>query len=198
MASRSQIAQHWPLDEVARLAGGGSGYRVAELTCLGICNLQARKGRQAALEAAARDAGIPLPDGARSLKSGGITAVGTGPGAWLLLEDQAQFALCPRLRERLGEWATVVEVSDAYAMLTISGARVRDILAKGVTLDIADEIFRPGDAAVTKVAHVTVTMWRLDDDPEQGATFILAAPRSYASAFLHWLGESTAEFRSGA
>ena len=75
-------------------------------------------------------------------------------------------------------------------MLELSGPRVRDVLAKGVPLDLHPVRFRDGDVALTAVAHVAVHLRQVSDAP----AYRLSVPRSYFGAFWHWLASSAAEF----
>ena len=75
-------------------------------------------------------------------------------------------------------------------MLRLSGDRVRDVLAKGVPVDLHPRNFRTGDVASTLVAHIGVQIEQLDDRP----TFQLMAFRSLAGSLWSWLTKSAAEF----
>ena len=83
----------------------------------------------------------------------------------------------------------MTDQSDARLVLQLSGARVRDVLAKGVPLDLHPKVFKVGDVATTLVAYIGVQIDRLDED-----TWQLTAPRSMAGSFWSWLSASAAEF----
>lgn len=195
MPRREQMRQSNPFADAGGVTEPSSSYRISVPTSLGICHLQVRKTREEELFGAAAGNGITLPVGPKMLRAGSIMFMATGPDAWLALEPDARFSLHHRLQTLLGPSVTVTDQSDGYCVLALGGPKVRTILAKGVALDLDQDVFLPGDAAVTSVAHMTVTLWRLEDDESQPA-FMLAVPRSYASSFLHWLHESTMEFRS--
>jgi sarcosine oxidase subunit gamma len=95
-----------------------------------------------------------------------------------------------KLRARIGPFAAVVDQSDARLVLRLSGPRVRDVLAKGVPVDLHPKAFKPGDVASTLVAYVGVQIDMLDDAP----TYQLMAPRSMAGTLWSWLAASAAEF----
>ena len=67
---------------------------------------------------------------------------------------------------------------------------MRDVLAKGVPVDLHPNVFKPGDVANTQIAYVGVQIDMLDGAP----TYQLAAPRSMAGTFWSWLAASAAEF----
>lgn len=192
-----QLRRAWPFDGIEDVVGGSEQtYRVSGLRGFGICSIQARRGCGAELAALAREIGVSLPSGPKMTKTGEIVVLGTGPDMWLVLESNAQFQLYPRLRRSLDQAATLVELSDAYALVTITGPLARAVLAKGVSLDLYDEAFGPGDVAATRLAHLGVILWRMDDVGPGESAFVLAIARSYAASFVHWLAESTAEFRA--
>ena len=84
----------------------------------------------------------------------------------------------------------MTDQSDARLVLLLSGPRVRDVLAKGVPVDLHPKAFKPGDVANTIVAHIGVQIDMLDDAP----IYQLTAPRSTAGSFWSWLTASAAEF----
>jgi sarcosine oxidase subunit gamma len=94
------------------------------------------------------------------------------------------------LRARLAGLASIADQSDGRVVLRLRGDRVRDVLAKGVPVDLHPRRFKTGDVASTLVAHVGVQIEQLDDQP----TFQLMASRSLAGSLWSWLTKSAAEF----
>jgi sarcosine oxidase subunit gamma len=74
-------------------------------------------------------------------------------------------------------------------VLRLSGRNIRDALAKGCLIDLHPRAFRPGDVALTSIAHISVQLWVVDE-----ATFELAVPRSMAMSFWSWLRASAAPY----
>ena len=85
--------------------------------------------------------------------------------------------------------AALIDQSGGRAMLEISGPMVREVLRKGVTLDLHPEVFRLAEVALTSISHISALLCRTGED-----TFLLAVPRSYAGSLWHWLSVSAAEF----
>jgi sarcosine oxidase subunit gamma len=134
--------------------------------------------------------GVALPDGPRRATVGSVSFAGTGPDQWVASAEGAEAAgFAAKLRGRLGPFAAVSDQSDARLVLQLSGPRVRDVLAKGVPLDLHPNAFKPGDVATTLVAYMGVQIDRLDD-----AIYQLTAPRSMAGSLWSWLSASAAEF----
>ena len=116
---------------------------------------------------------------------------GIGPGQWLASAEGAEAAgFANRLRGRIGLFAAVTDQSDARLVLRLRGPRVREVLAKGVPVDLHPKAFKPGDVANTVVAHIGVQIDMLDAAP----VYQLTAPRSTAGSFWSWLTASAAEF----
>ena len=134
--------------------------------------------------------GIVLPDGPRRVTRGHVTFAGVGPDQWIASADGADSAgFAARVRARIGPFAAVSDQSDARLVLRVSGPRVRDVLAKGVPVDLHPKAFKPGDIACTVVGYINTQIDMLDE-----ATYQLAAPRSMAGSFWSWLTASAAEF----
>ncbi len=90
----------------------------------------------------------------------------------------------------LGSLASISDQSDSRMVLRLSGARVRDALAKALPIDLHPRAFGPGRAAVTQAAHIGVVIWQRDAAP----SFDLAVARSYAGSLVEWLIGASAEY----
>jgi methylglutamate dehydrogenase subunit D len=168
-----------------------SGLIIEERTDIAFASVIARRDKRSALVAAVDTAfGIALLDGPRRSGGGAIVFAGTGPGQWIASAEGTEvpgFAI--RLRARIGPFAAVADQSDSRLVLRLSGPKLRDVLAKGVAIDLHPDVFRVGDVAVTLAAYIGVQIDRLD-----AATFQLTTPRSTAGSFWSWLSASAAEF----
>jgi sarcosine oxidase subunit gamma len=165
---------------------------VIEPRTLALASVTVRRGQAAALAAAVNEHyRIALPDGPRRATNDAIAFAGVGPGQWIASAGTSGVAeFVTRLKSDLGAVAAVVDQSDSRLVLHLSGPRVRDVLAKGVSVDLHRSAFKPGDVATTPVAHIGVQLDLLDDAP----TFQVTAPRSTAGSFWSWLTASAAEF----
>lgn len=182
----ADLVHHGGFAGRSRRVGTGAGVLAVERAGLGIATVIARRGKVA--EAAAglgRHLGLTVTDGPHRVASATVTVLGSGPGTWLVVggEDAGFVA---SLATALAGVAAVVDQSDGQAVLHLSGAHVPQVLEKGVRIDLDPARFTLGDVAVTAVAHIGVTLWKIDAAP----TFGLALPRSYAASFQHWLETS--------
>jgi sarcosine oxidase subunit gamma len=165
---------------------------IAERTGLTVAQVWARRGKTDELDAAVRAAaGLELPQGPKRAASPGVAMIGIGPHEWLLIAEGEQGrAGLARLKEAVQGLASVVDQSQAKAVLRLAGQRARDVLAKGCGLDLHQRVFKSGDAATTQIALIPCQLWQLDDTP----SFELAVPLGYAASLWSWLTASAAEY----
>jgi len=169
---------------------GLAGLTIVQRTDIAFASVIARRGQREALASATQTAfGLALPDGPRRAGKNGMAFAGIGPDQWIASAENTD-DLTASLRERIGAFAAVVDQSDSRLVLHLSGARARDVLAKGMPIDLHPRAFKTGDVASTLVAHIGVQIDMLDDAP----IFQLTAPRSMAGSFWSWLSASAAEF----
>jgi sarcosine oxidase subunit gamma len=151
-----------------------------------------RKGQGAALAALVRQTcGVDLPAGPKRIAAGPLAFVGMGPGQCLAVEqggDALTFA--SRLGKAFGAAASISDQSDSRAVLRLSGPRARNVLAKGLAIDLHPRVFGPGDAALSSIALIGAHLWQLDDAP----TYEISVFRSMAGSFADFLWSSAAEY----
>lgn len=171
---------------------GAAGLVIEERADMAFASVTAKCGKHFMLVNAVNTAfGIALPDGPRRATRGAVTFAGVGPDQWIASAEESDAAgFAAKVRARLGPFAAVADQSDARLVLRLSGPRVRDVLAKGLAVDLHPKAFKPGDVATTLIAHIGVQVDVLDDRP----TYQLIAPRSMAGSFWSWLSASAAEF----
>ena len=173
-----------------RTAGVGNGVVVFERIGLAIATVIRRRDKSRELSAAVTaNFGIDLPAGAEWTAENGVAFLGTGPGKWLAINDSRNPEFMKNLETKLGGFASVVEQSDGLGVLRLTGPALLEMLAKGVQMELAPDAFPTGSVAVTSIAHIGVTLWKVDDRP----TIDMAVARSLCNCFLHWL-ETSASF----
>jgi heterotetrameric sarcosine oxidase gamma subunit len=170
---------------------GAPGVTIAERTNLGLATVACRKGQDEGLKASVRDAyGIDLPLASKMARGKDVSFIGMGPGQWLAVsESLANEALATDLMVKLKGLASIVDQSDGRAVIRLSGPRARDVLAKGLAIDLDPRVF-PEDGSVTStISHMGVQLWQ--EDPE---SYDIALFRSVAESFWRWLTASAAAF----
>ncbi len=171
---------------------GATGVRVMAREELGIASLIAPLEKADALAQAVKARfALDIPQKPAITRAGTHAAVWTGPDQWLLMaDDSAGFT---ETLAALSAFAAVADQGSARAVLSISGPRVRETLAKGCMIDLHPTAFPVGMAALTSIAHIGVHLWRLPDDSD-GAVFEIMVARSMAGSFWSWFSASVAEF----
>jgi heterotetrameric sarcosine oxidase gamma subunit len=170
----------------------GSGVMLALRSGRALAAVSARKNQLDALVGRVRDIfGLELTHIRKCAIAGPIALVWAGAGQWLAMGDGEDGpAFEQRLRAALDGLASVSDQSDARTIIRVSGERARDVLAKGVPIDLHPDAFRAGDAAVTTVAHMGAHFWQVDGTP----TYEFIVSRSFAVALWEWVVHSAAEF----
>jgi sarcosine oxidase subunit gamma len=83
-----------------------------------------------------------------------------------------------------------VDQTDGRSILRVSGPCVRDVLRKGVTLDLHPREFGVGSTALTLVGGIDVHLWQIDERP----TYDIVFYRSMTGSFWNWLVAAAAEY----
>jgi sarcosine oxidase subunit gamma len=171
---------------------GAPGVTIAERVDIGLATVMARKGQAAALREAVHSGyRVDLPISSRHVAGPSVGFIGTGPRQWLAVSEQLRNGdLAADLARRLSGLASISDQSDGRAIVRISGPRARDVLAKGLPIDLHPSVFAPGSATTSVISLMGVTLWQVDDTP----AYDIAMFRSLAGSFWKWLTDSAAEF----
>ena len=150
---------------------GAPGVELSVRHPLSIVTVIARKGKAKALAEALK--------GLR-----GATVQWAGPDQYFVLG--MAFAT---VKEKLGNLASCSDQSHGRVVIRISGAKVRNVLAKGTPVDLYPDEFPVGKSALTQMAHVGVHLTRVGKD-----AFDLSVFRGFSENFWEWLTEQAEEF----
>jgi sarcosine oxidase subunit gamma len=135
--------------------------------------------------------GIALPTGPKRIAAGPIAMIGMGRGQWLAVEEGGDaLTFAGRLAGGVGDAASISDQSDSRAILEMSGPKVRDVLAKGLAIDLHPRAFGPGDAALSSIALIGAHLWQVDAVP----TYQVAVFRSMAGSFAEFVWAGAAEY----
>jgi sarcosine oxidase subunit gamma len=170
---------------------GAPGLVLQEFTQFTLASVIARKDQAAQATAAALQAFGTAPPATPAVTAGSeFDFVWSGPGHWLALGPPAAEPVEARLGAVFGTHASVFDQGGSRVLLELRGPRVRDVLAKGVSIDLHPRSFRTGDAAVTTASHLGVHLWQVADDP----VYRLLVVRTYFDSLWRWLAASAAEY----
>ncbi len=138
--------------------------------------------------------GVDLPTIANTwIPAGGGRAVWLGPDEWLLssttetpeeFEARIRAAVLP-----LGGSAT--DVSAQRIGLRLTGARVRDVLAKGCSIDLHPRAFGRGRSVQATLGQAGVVLLALSD---AGDDYVVLVRSSFAGYLADWLLDAALEF----
>ena len=112
--------------------------------------------------------GAALPTEPNTVRDTGAYQISwAGPDEWIIYTAAgAEGLLLGQLRSALENvHSSVVDVSDYYTILRISGARARDVLAKGCPLDLHPSVFGPGKCAGSLFLKAAIRILQVDDTP---------------------------------
>jgi sarcosine oxidase subunit gamma len=184
-----------PVTDLAFSSAPYRGVLVADRDGLGIATVLVRKAQLGALTQRVRERfGIELPRGPHRIAADDVAFAGIGPEVWLATSEERGDAFALSLKEAVGDAASVADQSSGYAILRLTGPKLRETLAKVLPLDLHPRSFAPGDVASTTASHVGATLWRLQDAVDGSPVFEIAVFRSLAGSFWHILASSAAEF----
>ena len=159
-------------------AGNGeTGVSLSLVHPVSLVQVLVRKGGTKAVEA-----------GLGALKSARVMQ--GGPGQFFVqAADWAEGTLAAELKLRLAGKASIVDQSHGRVVIRLSGAKARAVLAKGMPLDLHEDIFTVGQSAQTQMAHVGVHITRTGADEFEISVF-----RGFSESLWEWLCTSSAEF----
>jgi len=192
---KSPFATRAPFAGLPIAGAAGRGVIVTDRDGLGIATVIVHRGQHAALAERLRERfQIELPRGPYRATAGDLALAGTGPQIWLATQENGGNAFTSFLKAAIGDLASVSDQSDGYAVLRLTGPKVRDTLTKTISIDMHSRAFKPGDVASTVASHIGATLWRLEDDLDGSPVFEIAVFRSLADSFWQVLGQSAAPF----
>lgn len=127
--------------------------------------------------------GMAMPKPNRATGKDGARCIWFGRGEVLLMG--------PAPDKALGKNAAVVDLSDGWACVELSGAGAVDVLARLVPVDLRDRVFKRGHSVRTQVLHMSASITRLGVDRFQILVF-----RSMAVTLVHDLKQAMAAVAS--
>jgi methylglutamate dehydrogenase subunit D len=178
---------------LARATQRNLDFQVSDRHGLGLAIVLARRAQITALKKrASENIGLQLPTGPHRASAGEIAFATLGPGAWLVMHERGGAALTATVKSVVEGVAFMTDQTGAYAVVRVSGVKVRDVLCKLVPLDLHPRVFKVGDVATTTTAHAAATLWRLEDLINGSPVFEMAVDRSFADGFWRRLSQSAA------
>lgn len=119
-----------------------------------------------------RALGLPFPAPNQFTSEGDARCIWAGQGEAFLM------GVAPK--PTLGKHAAIVDQSDAWAFVTLSGEGGADALARLVPVDMRLPAFGVGATARTQLGHMNASITRIGED-----TFLIGVFRSMAGTLVH-------------
>jgi len=128
------------------------------------------------------------PSGRTAVSTPGHLYISLAPGRYLAIGQDA--GLAARLQQALPvSEGTVTDLTHGRAGIRITGAPAADLLQKGLAFDLGVEAFPPMSATTAGLAHISVTVVRLDAE-----TFDIYAMTSFAQSLWDWVSDAAVEY----
>lgn len=174
-------------------AGESAGVTVRILPDLGHINLRGSPQDNEFVAAVRGALGQALPLDANTMTTGSHRVFWLGPDEWLIMTSLDDVpGLAAQLREAVsGQHASVTDVSGGQIALRVAGPDVRDVLARGCTLDFHPDKFKIGTCVQSGLAKANILIGLVDDQP----AYEIVVRRSFSEYLVLWLRHAAREYR---
>jgi heterotetrameric sarcosine oxidase gamma subunit len=187
---KSALDGHAPTGLFGAVKDGAPGIVISERRGLAIVHVDAWTDRRDdCLAGLKRLTGADVPGNVKATEAGGTACLWVGPDRWLVTEPETRDLYAAARADLSEDVAAVTDQGHSRVCWRVTGPALRDLLAKGSSIDFDPGFFGPGDCVGTQLGHVTVTI----HCREETSVDIYAA-RSFAVDLHHWLTASSMEF----
>ena len=165
-------------------AAAGQTIRIEDRGPVGQVTLRGDLSTPALQVAVTKATGVGVPGPLMAGFDEDTGAVWMAPDELLLFTeyDEADALVAALVKALAGQHHLAVNVSDARAVIALTGADVAEVLAKGAPLDFSTGAFPGGTARRTHIAGVAVGVWRKGAQEWEIVCF-----RSFARHLFDWL-----------
>jgi sarcosine oxidase subunit gamma len=188
---RSALA-HFGLNALASQNKPDAGITLGEISNRAIINIRGNAGDLVFSAAVKVATGADLPSANTVSAADDLRLLWLGPNEWwVVTPDAKRTELIERLRQAFaGQHTAVVDVSESRTVITISGPAARDVLARGISLDLHPRAFGPGQCAQTGMSKANVVLHQIDNQPSY-EIYIL---KSFSDYLWRWIGLVAEDF----
>ena len=190
---RSALAHLGLVARAATSAKAAAGVTMSEVAHRTIINIRGTASDHAFASAVQSATGVALPGNANTVSVAGSRQIlWLGPNEWWVTgaDGEADF-LAETLRAAfVGQHATACDVSESRAIIVLKGPKARDVLMRGVSLDLHPRAFSVGQCAQTGVSRANALLHLVDDAP----TFEVYVLKSFADYLWRWLEKAAVDF----
>ena len=189
---RSALA-HFGLTALANQKIDGAGITLGESAHRAIINIRGDAGDGAFTSAVKNATGVDLPIAANTVATAGdVRILWLGPNEWWVVATDARRAdLIDGLRQAFeGQHTNVTDVSESRTVITMTGPASREVLARGISLDLHPRAFGPGQCAQTSLSRTNVLLHQLDNAP----SYEIYVLKSFSDYLWRWIGLIAEDF----
>jgi sarcosine oxidase subunit gamma len=135
--------------------------------------------------------GLTWPLEPNTVAGDGLAVLWMAPSEWALVGETALDLPAVVAKACGTALHHLADVADGRIVFRVEGARARDIIAKGCSLDLHPRAFGVGRCAQSLLAQAPVLMRQVGPD-----AFDLLTDVSYARHFQLWFEDATLEYRA--
>jgi sarcosine oxidase subunit gamma len=170
----------------------GSNLRVCLVPAMGHINLRGNSNDAGFISSVESVLGLDLPVRSNTMTIDNHRVYWLGPDEWLIVTAHENVnGLVEQLVGALNDQhAAVTDISGSNILLRLAGENVRDVLAKGCTLDFNPDAMPIGHCAQSGLAKAGVLIGHIDDN----STYEIVVRRSFSEYLLLWLQSAGDEF----
>lgn len=187
----SPLIQFWK-QRKSVVAPSDAAVQFRERAFLGYLNLRGDPNDPVFLDSVRSILGCDLPVVPNTSKSfADLTVLWLGPDEWLIVTSRGdEERVSDALRRGLANQVfSLTDVTSGYTLLTLSGPRLQETLAKGCTIDLDAREFHVGNCVQTHIGKAIVAIWH-----SRVGSFELVVRRSFAEYLALWLEDAAREF----
>ncbi len=189
---RSALA-HFGLNALAAQNKDAAGVTVGEIAHRSIINIRGNAGDLVFSTAVKVATAADLPSAPNTVSSADdLRILWLGPNEWwVVVPDAKRAELLERLRQSFaGQHTAVIDVSESRTVITLGGPAAREVLARGISLDLHPRAFGPGQCAQTGMSKANVVLHQIDNEPSY-EIYIL---KSFSDYLWRWIGLVAEDF----
>jgi sarcosine oxidase subunit gamma len=192
---RSALA-HFGLKALAvQNSNAEAGIVMNEIAHRAIVNFRGNAEDPAFTAAVKAATGVDLPTKANTANQAGENRIlWLGPSEWWLVAPGEQLAdLVERLRAAFsGQHTAVIDVSESRTVIGLTGSAARELLARGVSLDLHPRVFGAGQCAQTGMSKANVLLHQTGAGAKPSYEIYIL--KSFADYLWRWMSLTAEDF----
>ena len=193
---RSALAHMGLVGRAAAANTSQAGVVMSELAHRTIVNIRGNAADPAFAAAVKTATGVDLPAKANTVANNGDRQIlWLGPNEWWVTAKDGEAAgLVEALRSAFaGQHATACDVSESRAIITLKGPKAREVLMRGISLDLHPKAFGTGQCAQTGLSRCNVLLHQVGEGPR----FEIYVLKSFSDYLWRWLEQIAGDFDLG-